>query len=606
MAAHSFRQQYIRSHKILLDKIVINGDDNDFNKAFENFQPPPLSDDDVIVNSSDEEQAKENIDFLDDNELEISAQPSFDDDQHEDAAAADFEIHEIPTNDDTRWHHSCDVCSATFPLRNDLLWHTRKNHENPCPICRKCSESESIMRAHIGEHFRKSEPLKCDECPLELPSVSDFCVHLRLHRQQAPKKSSDLAMSQCGLCKKKMLTRSMKRHMRVVHPLTKSAIRNREEGRPLQRLAQLTCENCGLEQSDEEQMLAHMRDHHSEDNFVQSFSDAEQYQDTIETYEDNKPQISAAQTFEMQKYDETANDETEQHRCDFCSETFQLKQYLTWHIRIKHDYPCPICGQCSETERDMRTHIMYTHAMQNEPMKCDECSEQFKSVNDLCVHVRLHRGLRRKKRCELAVSQCSLCDKIMMTKSLKRHIMDIHERPHLKQKRAIERVPLLCEICGAEKSRKEYMIVHMRLHSGERPFKCPICDKAFASHSQCSEHRKTAHEGVAKKRRKRGRFDCKQCSNSYPILSSLKAHIFSKHTQAGRPFQCTVCSLKFKTVLGLGKHMDMHERRSNLCCQICDKKYDSIGGWRKHLFNVHQISNPIRSTLKRTAQPFEK
>lgn len=343
------------------------------------------------------------------------------------------------------------------------------------------------------------------------------------------------------------------------------------------------------------------------------------------------------------------------HRCNICSEMFTLKAYLKYHMRKNHLNPCPLCKKCFEHERIMRKHIMIEHFDKNEPMKCDDCAERFESVHELCVHLRTHRRQRPKWRCELTISQCTVCEKKILARNLKRH-MAIHgsavaassssssdiqtpaDRQYYEDKLAkcnvcnseisfknlkrhmltihgegaLEELVLqrrggrqqgvltppprrgqaLCEICGVERCDRESMIVHMRIHSGERPFKCPSCEKTFTANKAMLKHHRrhrtrTTDEGTEESKSIIP-IDCKQCSKSFKTRRSMNAHMTLKHTDAGRPFHCNECPLKFKNVSTLDRHMDVHEfRRSKLHCHVCDRKFNSTSGLRRHQTNVH-------------------
>ena len=102
---------------------------------------------------------------------------------------------------------------------------------------------------------------------------------------------------------------------------------------------------------------------------------------------------------------------------------------------------------------------------------------------------------------------------------------------------------------------KSFLATHERLHSGELPFKCKLCNE------------------------------------SYPTRSDLTKHQKLKHNES-RPFACLNCKARFSKCIALKVHQKIHSGKKPYNCPYpsCKKSFIDKGNMKTH-FKIHVFIN---------------
>ncbi|XP_028160500.1 gastrula zinc finger protein XlCGF57.1-like [Ostrinia furnacalis] len=275
------------------------------------------------------------------------------------------------------------------------------------------------------------------------------------------------------------------------------------------------------------------------------------------------------------------------YKCQGCSKRFRTKGSLSRHFETRHGqrerkFTCETCGSSFYRKNDIIIH-MRVHTDER-PYSCPYCPKSFRQVTSLIRHKRVHTGEKPygcpicgkkfadsnlvKKHQSVHSDEkkytCQLCNKSMKS----RNALNSHMRRHTNEKQ------LVCSFCGSTFSLKgnlkihirrvhsersgqctvclktfSDLEVHMRKHTGERPFLCKLCNQNYATKRSLSHHMAFKHDNATK-------FKCSigECTRTFPTAMMLEFHLLKQHTNS-TPYVCRHCARGFYRASDLSRHL---------------------------------------------------
>ncbi|CAN7985871.1 unnamed protein product, partial [Ixodes pacificus] len=384
-----------------------------------------------------------------------------------------------------------------------------------CDQCHRTFSSKSNLRTHQKD-LHSSVTYACDLCPMVTNSRHSLRQHVNTIHQRTT------VATECEHCKKRFASKAqLQRHTAVMHMGDGACLA--EGTNPFPSLKVFRCKECPHVTFSPYRSKAHAVTHTGVMPFQCSQCDKSfVFRDVLNRHVLLK------------------HNDGKEKRCPHCKRRFVSDSRYKVHVRLHErngGFVCKECGQLFESKGFLDYHAQ-RHSTNEEPSTCQVCGMTFKNVRAKAIHTN-HRHPEVSSSSSLAIVRsmnyphgCDQCPvRFKTVVELQAHQTYNHSPNQGSASNTSSAPPkdrFKCTICQKGFPWSFSLRLHMRTHTGERPFVCQYCNKTFNVHKALKQHIMSMHT-------KDFKLHCLLCGRGVVNNTKLKQHLRQSHKAVEKP-----------------------------------------------------------------------